>query len=628
MNRFIKDLRILPRWIIVIIDLGFFLLAVVTGYLLRFNFDLVLISESNIRTGVLLYVFAGLVSTLITKSYSGIIRYTGWQDALRVLLTVTFTFFICSITNLTNGVYLIPFSVLLIAFMASLVFLINYRVAVKYIFTYYSRVRSLIDNVLIFGAGETGQNVKQVLDNSSGFKNRVVGFIEDDRNKVGKNIDGAEIFDGSKDLKNLLQSLQIGTLIISVNDLSSSRKNELVNTAISIGTKVKHVPPAYKWVDGQLQPNQIRDIEIEDLLGRDIIRLDNYYISQELAGKRILITGAAGSIGSEITRQVLLYNPESVLLIDQWESGLFNLLNEFESESDLIQSQVADISKQDRIKVIFREFRPQIVFHAAAYKHVPLMENNPVEAIACNVGGTKVVADFSKEFGVKKFVMISTDKAVNPTNVMGASKRIAEKYIQSLDQLNQTLQGTTNTKFITTRFGNVLGSNGSVIPVFEKQIKGGGPVTVTHPDITRYFMTIPEACQLVLEAGAMGKGGEVFIFDMGKSVKISDMARKMIQLSGLEEGKDIDLIYTGLREGEKLHEELLLDKEKDQPTYNHKIKIAEVEEVSYFKVQRQVDQLLQLCVEGNSFELVDQMKLIVPEFRSNASRYERLDVRT
>ncbi len=630
MNRFIKNLKILPRWIIILIDLGLYIFAVFAGYLLRFNFDFAAIESSNLFFGIPLFVGAGFAATLITRSYSGIIRYTGFQDAVRVFMTVSLASLICAAANLINseifGKNLIPYSVLVIAFMASTVLLVNYRVMIKYVFAYYARAKTIFDNVLIFGAGESGQITSEILQKAPGTNVRVLGYLEDDLNKIGKVLNGVKIYSANGNLESLIRLLNIKEMIISVQNLTVTRKSELVDTCIKLGVKVKHVPPVYRWTRGELSAGQIKEVKIEDLLGRESIKLDNYYVNKELKNKRILITGAAGSIGSELVRQVALYSPSVIVLLDQWESGLFDIENELlRSNPDcVINSKILDITNERRLKAVFSEFKPDIVYHAAAYKHVPLMESNPSEAILCNVGGTKFMADLSVEFEVEKFVMVSTDKAVNPTNVMGASKRIAEMYVQALNNVEVNAKGI-KTRFVTTRFGNVLGSNGSVIPVFEEQIASGGPITVTHPEITRFFMTIPEACQLVLEAGAMGKGGEIFIFDMGQSVKITDLARKMIHLSGFQEGRDIDIIFTGLRDGEKLHEELLTHKENNTPTYHTKILIAKVEKVTFFKISREIDKLVELAQLNDEYKAVEMMKKIIPEFVSNSSRFEKLD---
>jgi len=480
-------------------------------------------------------------------------------------------------------------------------------------------------NVVIFGAGQTGIITRHVLESTPRMK--VIGFLEDDETKAGKIIDGITIFDASSaELDALFTESAIDELIFTAKDISLERKNEVVDVCIRHQVKVRTVPPVEKWVRGELSFNQIREINIEELLGRESIKIKNGNIESDLRGKRVMITGAAGSIGSELFRQVILANPSSVVLIDQAESALYELEHEVRSVDTSVRFfwYLADINNKERMRSIFEEHKPSIVYHAAAYKHVPMMENNPSEAITCNVLGTKIMADLSVEFKVSKFVMISTDKAVNPTNVMGCSKRIAEIYVQSYNNyLEET--GNAHTAFVTTRFGNVLGLNGSVIPLFKKQILEGGPITVTHPDITRYFMTIPEACQLVLEAGTMGKGGEIFIFDMGKSVRILDLAEKMIWLSGLEPRKDIDIVFTGLREGEKLYEELLNNRENTIPTHHQKIMIAKVSEYPYEEINRYVELFNDLVYDKNELKSVALMKELVPEYKSNYSRYEVLD---
>jgi FlaA1/EpsC-like NDP-sugar epimerase len=478
---------------------------------------------------------------------------------------------------------------------------------------------------MIFGAGQTGIITRHVLESTPRVK--VIGYIEDAPDKMGKVIDGVPIFEGnSSELDQLFGDYSIDELIITPKDISFERKNDLVDSCIKNQVRVRTVPPVEKWVKGELSINQIKEINIEELLGRESIKIKNNSIDADLRGKKILITGAAGSIGSEIFRQVASVNPSAIILVDQAESALYEL--ELESRSMEVSARLywhlADVNNEDRMRSIFEAHKPTIVYHAAAYKHVPMMENNPSEAITCNILGTKTLADLSVKYGVSKFVMISTDKAVNPTNVMGCSKRIAEIYVQSYnDHLEQT--GEAHTAFVTTRFGNVLGSNGSVIPLFKKQIQEGGPITVTHPEITRYFMTIPEACQLVLEAGTMGKGGEIFIFDMGKSVKILDLAEKMVWLSGLEPRKDIDIVFTGLREGEKLYEELLNTNENTTRTHHQKIMIAKVQHYPYEEINRYVELFEDLVYDKNELKSVALMKELVPEYKSNYSRYEVLD---
>ncbi|HEU5292339.1 MAG TPA: nucleoside-diphosphate sugar epimerase/dehydratase, partial [Cyclobacteriaceae bacterium] len=575
------------------IDLFFISFSALIGYLLRFNFstnDLIL---NHVNQGILIYTACGFLSIVITGSYRGIIRYTGIQDSSRIFFMVVLNLGLIAFLNLLNFYNtehnLIPYSVVFIAFLSSFLFLFNYRLLVKYFFAYYKNAIVKKSNIIIYGAGQSGIITKQVIDSSANM--RVVGFLEDDDHKTGKLLGGTMIYSiREASIDNLLVDLNVDELVITVKDLPIDRKTEIVDACLRNQIKVRTIPPIERWVKGELSLNQIKEIKIEDLLGREAIRLSFENVSRELAGKIICVTGAAGSIGSEIVIQILNYRPQKVILIDQNESALYELERELNRlhTSIAVFPYLASITNRARINSIFEEHKPQIVFHAAAYKHVPVMESNPYEAVLCNIMGTKNLADIAVDCRVEKFVMISTDKAVNPTNVMGCSKRIAEIYVQSLNNHLETIS-SRHTLFVTTRFGNVLGSNGSVIPLFKKQIQEGGPVTVTHPEITRYFMTIQEACQLVLEAGAMGDGGEVFIFDMGRSIKILDLAKKMVQLSGFEPNKDIEIVFTGLREGEKLYEELLNDKENTIPTHHQKIMKARTIEVPYEEINKYVE---------------------------------------
>lgn len=624
----LRRLKILPRWVIVIIDCSFILFSTLTAYLLRFNFSGSDLEVNHFQQGLLIYTLCGFLSIIATGSYRGIIRYTGLQDGVRIffmlLLNVTLVASINLITYFTNGTFIIPFSVVFISLLSSFLFLFNYRLLVKYIFTYYRNAIIKKSRVLIFGAGQTGIITRHVIDSTP--RMQIVGFLEDNPNKIGKVVDGTKIFDARKDnLDHYFDELNIDELVITVRDISLDRKNELVDACLRNKVKVRTVPPVEKWVGGELSLNQIREINIEELLGREAIQLNNSSIVHDIKGKRVCITGAAGSIGSELVRQVASYSPERIILIDQAESPLYEIEREIKGHYKVrVIPYLADITNRHRIASILEENRPEIIYHAAAYKHVPLMEGNPSEAIHCNILGTKNLADLAVQYKVRKFVMISTDKAVNPTNVMGCSKRIAEVYVQALNE-NLKAQGNFITAFVTTRFGNVLGSNGSVIPLFKKQIEIGGPVTVTHPEVTRFFMTIPEACQLVLEAGTMGKGGEIFIFDMGKPVKIIDLARKMILLSGMQPGKDIEIVFSGLREGEKLYEELLNQSEDTIPTHHEKILIGKVEPYAYEEINRYIELFFDLVHDKNELKMVALMKELIPEFRSNYSRYEILD---
>ena len=452
----------------------------------------------------------------------------------------------------------------------------------------------------------------------------MIGFIDDNPSKQGKVIEGVKVYGASVLDSEFVEKKEVSEVILSIHNISNVRKREIIDLCLLHNIKVKSVPPIERWINGELTSHQIKAVRIEDLLQRDEIMLDKAMIRADIFEKVVMVTGAAGSIGSEIARQLLHYRPAQLILLDQGETPMYELEQELRKKNSALINNVnfviADVRNDKRMRQVFKKYRPNYVFHAAAYKHVPLMEENCYEAVMVNVFGTQTVSDLSLEFGVQKFVMVSTDKAVNPTNVMGTTKRLAEIYTQSL---NNT--GIGQTKFITTRFGNVLGSNGSVIPLFKKQIESGGPITVTHPDITRYFMTIPEACSLVLEAGVMGNGGEIFIFDMGESVRILDVAKKMVKLSGLNLGKDIQISFTGLRPGEKLYEELLATTENTQPTHHEKIMIAKVRSYDFDTISQQLVHLKQVLNFGDESKIVSKLKDLVPEFISNNSRFEALD---
>jgi FlaA1/EpsC-like NDP-sugar epimerase len=513
---------------------------------------------------------------------------------------------------------------------------------VKYFFMYVKNFKIDRQRVIIYGAGEAGIAAKRTLDHDNKINMVLGAFIDDDDRKSSKSIDGIKIFH-TREFTNLVLQEKVDSLIIASQNIPPDSKNKIVDICLEHGIKVLTLPPVRSWINGQLSSKQLQNIKIEDLLEREPIQIHNEIISEQLRGKRVLVTGAAGSIGSEIVRQISQFSPQMIILNDQSETPLHELHLELQENHfhNNFHCFIGDVRDRIRMELLFQTFKPHYVYHAAAYKHVPMMEHNPGEAVRTNVMGTKTLADLSIKYGVNKFVMISTDKAVNPTNVMGASKRIAEIYVQSLfnsykfkeptvytnglSYLNEN-RSNVNTLFITTRFGTVLGSNGSVIPRFKAQIERGGPITVTHPDITRYFMTIPEACRLVLEAGSMGEGGEIFIFDMGKSVKIIELAKKMIRLSGLVPHQDIAIEFSGLRPGEKLYEELLNDLENTMPTHHEKIMVAQVREYHFQTINKHISELIKLSCEYKDRQVVVKMKEIVPEFKSNNSIYEELDI--
>lgn len=614
----------LPRWSILIIDILICAFALGLAFVLRFDFDSIPANDArNLPYDFAVVLCIRLVSFAISKTYKGVVRYTSSRDTVRIFVVVlagSVLVFILNIISLFNlGYYFIPNSVIIIDGLVSLFLMISSRLAVKALYFEIKNPAREKINVIIYGAGEAGIITKRTLDRDAAIKYKVVGFIDDDSKKHGKSMEGVFVF-GPEKLESLIKENEVEFVIISIQKISIKKKNEITDVCLNNSVRVLNVPPAAKWINGELSFNQIKSIRIEDLLERDPIKLDTAMISDQLKNKVILITGAAGSIGSELARQCAKFSPKKIYLLDQAESPLHELELEFLDRLVKPPYEVimADVRNYDRMKNVFNTFQPQIVFHAAAYKHVPMMENNPSESILTNVLGTKTLADLSHTYHVERFVFVSTDKAVNPTNVMGASKRIAEIYIQSLGKNSET-------KFITTRFGNVLGSNGSVIPRFKKQIEQGGPITITHPDITRYFMTIPEASQLVLEAAAMGRGGEIFVFDMGESIKIVDLARKMILLLGMKEGKDISIVYTGLRPGEKLFEELLANNENTLPTHHSQILIGKVREYDYEEVKGIIEELIKSFDTQNNELIVQRMKDLVPEYKSNNSIFQKLD---
>jgi FlaA1/EpsC-like NDP-sugar epimerase len=600
-------------------------ISIITAYLLRYNFN---IPDETLNKFTLIVIYVLSIRTItfyISKLYAGVVRFTSAKDAERIFLVNLIGSILLLLTNLIvyfifEKQFIIPTSIIIIDFFVTAFIMTSSRLIIKTIYQDIINPTKYRINVVILGADEFGTIAKHAIEREINSKEQVIAFLDDRPSHIGKKVEGIPVYDYRK-FNELTEEYDITNLIISSKNINILTRDNIINQCLEKKIKVFYVPDIDTWLYGELTYNQIKGIEIEDLLEREPIVLDKKNIQKDLINRIILITGAAGSIGSELVRQIIKYYPKKILIFDQAESPLYDLELELTEKYKFHDFEViiGDVTNYYRLELIFQKYRPSVVYHAAAYKHVPMMEKHPSEAVITNVVGTKNLADLSALYKVSKFVMISTDKAVNPTNVMGASKRIAEKYIQ-------ILQKKCSTHFITTRFGNVLGSQGSVIPRFKKQILSGGPVTITHPEVTRYFMTIPEACQLVLEAGAMGKGGEIFLFDMGKPVKIIDLAKKMIDLYGLTLGKNIKISYTGLRPGEKLYEELLTDKENTVPTHHSQIMIAKVENFDSDIIQKEIDKLIDLLPLGDNFEIVKQMKIIVPEFKSQNSVYQKIDI--
>jgi len=615
--------RITPRWVVFTIDLTISFLSIVLAYYLRFNFTLPQ-EEADFLPFVILVVLAvRALSYFIGKTYAGMVRFTGSRDIIRILFALFFGSVVFVIINFIklqiDEKFFIPISIIIIDFFITAFVLAFSRLLVKNLYIEFNSPKKERDNVLIYGTGELALITKKTFDRDTKTKYRVVGLVDHHVKVTGNKIDGVKVYH-LKDLESVLCSKKIKSFIIAEHNIPGIRKKHIIELCLEQNVEVKTIPDVSAWINGELNLNQLKKVKIEDLLERAEIKMDKDGIRKNILNKTVLVTGAAGSIGSEIVRQLTAFMPKKIVLFDIAETPLYDIELEIKEAYKFMDVEIiiGDIKNKALVEKVFNEFKPEYVYHAAAYKHVPMMENNPAEAVATNVLGTKTIADSALKHAVKTFVMVSTDKAVNPTNVMGASKRIAEIYIQSLIENNST-------KFITTRFGNVLGSNGSVIPRFRKQIEAGGPVTVTHPEVTRFFMTIPEACQLVLEAGNMGEGGEIFIFDMGESVKIAHLAKKMISLSGLKPGKDIQIKYTGLRPGEKLYEELLANKENTVSTYHSQIMIAKVREYDAAEVKSEISELSEIAERGDKFEIVGKIKSIVPEFISKNSVYEELD---
>lgn len=625
----------IPRWFILLFDVGLCAIAYVAAVVTRYSLgvpDTFFYAALSVIPIVLL---VKLITIYSFRLHNFVLRHTSVQDGLRIFLSMFVAFLVLFIVDSVysyfpqNENHLLPFGVLFLDFFFSMFFLGSYRAFIKLVFI---RMSSHSDTqkvpYIIFGAGSAGLTTKRKLEQESSEGIKVVAFIDDVEGSQRKLLEGVKIYD-SYDLESVITRLNVKQLVIADTEISISKKQEIIERCLNQNVIVRTVPPVNKWINGELSFKQMKQVRIEDLIERDIIQLNKDAIGRQVNGKVVMVTGAGGSIGSEMVRQLLNFKPAKLVCLDSSEIKLYELDAEIRdlhpSAADTFaEIVIADVTNLSRMEKVFEAFKPQILYHAAAYKHVPLMEDNPSEAVRVNVSGTKILADLSLKHKVEKFVMVSTDKAVNPTNVMGASKRIAEIYVQALSE-DQKRQNIDSTKFITTRFGNVLGSSGSVIPKFRKQIEEGGPITVTHPDITRYFMTIPEACQLVLEAGNMGKGGEIYIFDMGKSTKIVDLARKMVKLSGLQLGKDIQIVYTGLRPGEKIFEELLNDNENTLPTHHEKIMIGKVRQYNFQEVSERLSALIESYNTQDNMVIVGKMKAIVPEFLSKNSIFESLD---
>jgi FlaA1/EpsC-like NDP-sugar epimerase len=620
--------RHIPRWAILNADLLVSALTFLFSFAIIHNLKMDRFNFQDLVYPLLLVLIFRLKAFLITRSYTGIIKYTSSQDAIRIFIALSTSSFGIFLTRQVylyyTGKVLIPMSVLIMDFFILLALMTSIRLGLKILYREISGSRfSEKSNVLIYGAGQTGVIAKRSIESDLNSNLKVVGFFDDNRKLEGKTAEGVPILNFSKKFDVAMKKYNAKELIIAITDMPGYKKRRIIERGLQNNLIIKNVPPVDKWINGEFSFKQIKNVNIEDLLGREPIQLDKQNIRKNITNKVVLITGAAGSIGSEIARQCAVYKPKLLVLLDQAETPLYELDYSLNSLVKL-EVVVGDITNPGRMRKMFNAFKPEVVFHAAAYKHVPLMEDNPYEAVTTNVFGTRILADLSVEFGADKFVFVSTDKAVNPTNIMGASKRMSEIYVQSLNY-KLGLNDDNHTKFITTRFGNVLGSNGSVIPRFKEQIESGGPITVTHPEITRYFMTIPESCQLVLEAGAMGNGGEIYIFDMGESVRIVDLARKMIKLSGFEEGRDIEIVYTGLRPGEKLTEELLNKRENTIGTHHPKIMVAKVSNSNYDETNELIETLYVNRDRMTNKLIVSAMKQLVTEYISNNSIYEELD---
>jgi len=616
----------LPRWLVFLIDSATVFFSFLIAYMLRYNFEVYTFEIPTVfrQAFIVLVVYATFI--LIFKSYSGMLRHTTIRDTYRIILAnfsallVLFIVTLLSRRNEWSSLFNIPLSILLIHTGAVTILLFFFRVFVKIFFEFASTSSKDRKNVLIYGSGEMGILVKRLIEGDPKDQYRLKGFIDDDKKIQGKKVDGYQVFSRQVLKKDFIESEEIKVFIIAITNLAPAKKKEVIESMIGFGCEILDTPSFDTWMNGHLEVKNLKKVKFEDLLGRDPITLDLEKIQNGLIGKTILVTGGAGSIGSEIARQLARFNSKQLILVDQAETPSFYLGEELKNRFPNIKFRIiiGDVTRAGDMEEIFRKYRPEIVFHAAAYKHVPIMEVHPHQAFRVNVGGTKIISDLSVKYNAEKFVMISSDKAVNPTNVMGATKKICELLVHA-----QSKRKGITTQFITTRFGNVLGSNGSVIPLFNKQIAEGGPVTITHPDITRFFMTIPEACQLVLEAGFMGKGGEIYVFDMGEPVRVLDVAMNLIRLSGLEPHKDIKIKYVGLRPGEKLYEELFAADEPMMTTHHPKISIAQVADNDFEKINAMIGKVLSGLSQMSETRVIEEMQEIVPGYKS---KFELIDL--
>ena len=619
--------KVLPIWTILLIDVLIIVVSSLLAYALRYDFRSIFLESSTIDKTIVWTVIVNLVFFRVFRTYSNVLRFSSFIDIMRIFVSLTVSYALLMISSVLLASYLdirlAPVSVLFMAYIISFAIMSCSRIVVKMFYELLNFDGSHSANVFIYGAKEAGVNIAKALRVNLRNHYRLRGFIADEPELINKVMMGVKVFPNDESLIDVLNDRDVHTIIISPAKMEELKKSDMADRLLAHNIKLMTAPPLSEWSGQTLNRTQLKEIQIEDLLQRDPIEIDIHKVASHLEGKRVMITGAAGSIGSEIMRQVASFNPYKLILVDQAETPLHDIRLELQDRWRDIDAEtiIADISNATRMEDIFKEYQPQYIFHAAAYKHVPMMEDNVSESIQINVFGTRTLADLAVKYGAEKFVMISTDKAVNPTNVMGCSKRICEIYVQSLAKKLQE-KGEGSVQFITTRFGNVLGSNGSVIPRFRDQIQRGGPVTVTHPEIIRYFMTIPEACRLVLEAGSMGNGGEIYIFDMGKPVKIVDLAKRMISLSGRT---DVKIEFTGLRHGEKLYEELLNVKELTKPTYHDKIMIATVREYDYDEVKERIRNLVEMSYTYDQMKIVAAMKDIVPEFVSKNSCFAALD---